>query len=161
MYGRRKPTENDFKFIEQRQTDEVESLHTESTYLSSSESSNYYNNNYNNSLHRGITRVKNGQIKTIIVKPAQDNLLPSAHEYPFTAVLDYQKKLNQVLKDNVKFIYLYVRFKTKGILPPPDVPKPKPEIETAAPRARKQKIEDSPRMEVVYHISRDEISQNM
>ncbi|KAE9553880.1 hypothetical protein FO519_002921 [Halicephalobus sp. NKZ332] len=99
MYGRRKPTENDFKFIEQRQMDEVESLHTESTYLSTSE----YNGNTG---HRGITRIK------------------------------------------------------EGILPQAEIQKPKPDIEKTVPRGRKPK-EESPRMEVVYHVSRDEFCRNI
>uniref|UniRef100_A0AC34Q242 Uncharacterized protein n=1 Tax=Panagrolaimus sp. JU765 TaxID=591449 RepID=A0AC34Q242_9BILA len=139
MYGRPKPTENDFKFIEQRHVQEVESQNTESTYLSVSEPSSAVGLRVSN-------RVYNSQMKTVMVKPA--NSIVQTQQNPHWGALNYEKKLAEIKNHNRKEIE--------------DVKnKPTSEIEVAGPRVRKPKIEESPRMEVVYHISRDEFPTNV
>uniref|UniRef100_A0A914P5I2 Uncharacterized protein n=1 Tax=Panagrolaimus davidi TaxID=227884 RepID=A0A914P5I2_9BILA len=127
IYGRPRPTEDDFKFIEQRLTPhEIESQHTESTILTDTDSS-----------EKGSVVVRKN--RTIFIPPARQSTSHSSST-PHWGTGDYQKRFKDI----------------KDVKTLKSAEKPRSEIESAQPRTRKKKIVETPRMEIVNHISREE-----
>uniref|UniRef100_A0A7E4UYC9 Uncharacterized protein n=1 Tax=Panagrellus redivivus TaxID=6233 RepID=A0A7E4UYC9_PANRE len=131
MYGPRKRTEDDFKFIEQREIDN-DSPCTETTILSSESDAT-----------TSTVRSRRLNGKTVLVKPAPESVatgLPSA----FTQ--NYERRL-AILRGTAPPV---------SVIPVVNVTPKQPDIQPEGPRQRRKVIEESPRMEIVHHISREE-----